>query len=243
MTGSSKGSGDRGFHVKVKTSRGRRASSTQWLQRQLNDPYVRRAKADGYRSRAAYKLLEIDDKHKLLKPGYRVVDLGAAPGGWCQVAAARVKSAEDAPKVVGIDYLEMDHLPGVTFLQKDFLDDDAPAALLEALGGYGPDVILSDMASPTTGHRQTDHLRTTHLFEVAIHFAELNLVPGGSFLAKVFRGGTENELLQQLKRSFKTVSHLKPPASRKESPELYVIAKGFRGRPENLSGHGDDTDA
>ncbi|KZM49762.1 RlmE family RNA methyltransferase [Labrenzia sp. OB1] len=228
MSGSKKGTGDRGLHVKVKTSAGRRESSTRWLSRQLNDPYVRRAKIDGYRSRAAYKLIEIDDRHKLLKPGYRVVDLGCAPGGWCQVAAHRVQSSIDAPKVVGIDYLDMDHVRGVTFLKKDFLDDDAPAALMEALGGK-PDVVLSDMAAPTTGHKQTDHLRTTHLFEIAIDFARRNLVPGGSFLAKVFRGGTENSLLLDLKREFKTVSHLKPPASRKESPELYVIAKGFRG--------------
>nr|WP_103224123.1 RlmE family RNA methyltransferase [Roseibium marinum]POF29448.1 23S rRNA Um-2552 2'-O-methyltransferase [Roseibium marinum] len=228
MSGSKKGTGDRGLHVKVKTSAGRRESSTRWLSRQLNDPYVRRAKIDGYRSRAAYKLIEIDDRHKLLKPGYRVVDLGCAPGGWCQVAAQRVQSSIDAPKVVGIDYLDMDHVRGATFLKKDFLDDDAPAALMEALGGK-PDVVLSDMASPTTGHKQTDHLRTTYLFEIAIDFARRNLVPGGSFLAKVFRGGTENTLLLDLKREFKTVSHLKPPASRKESPELYVIAKGFRG--------------
>lgn len=229
MSRSKKGSGDRGLHVKVKTSAGRRESSTRWLERQLNDPYVRRAKADGYRSRAAYKLIEIDDKHRLLKPGYRVVDLGCAPGGWCQVAVERVQSGIEAPKVVGIDYLDMDHVRGAIFLKKDFLDDDAPAALMEALGGHKPDVVLSDMAAPTTGHKQTDHIRTTHLFEIAIDFARRNLVPGGSFLAKVFRGGTENALLQELKREFKSVAHLKPPASRKESPELYVIAKGFRG--------------
>ncbi len=229
MSGQKKGTGDRGFNVKVKTSAGRRESSTRWLHRQLNDPYVRRAKMDGYRSRAAYKLIEIDDKHKLLKPGYRVVDLGCAPGGWCQVAAQRVQSSVDAPKVVGIDYLDMDHVRGTTFLMKDFLDDDAPDALLAALGGQKPDVVLSDMAAPTTGHKQTDHLRTTHLFEIAIDFARQNLVPGGSFLSKVFRGGTEHALLNDLKREFKSVAHLKPPASRKESPELYVIAKGFRG--------------
>ncbi|GGB45447.1 ribosomal RNA large subunit methyltransferase E [Roseibium aquae] len=232
MSNNKKGSGDRGLHVRVKTAAGRRESSTRWLERQLNDPYVRRAKVDGYRSRAAYKLIEMDDKQRLLKPGYRVVDLGAAPGGWCQVAVSRVKSTPEAPKVVGIDYLEMDHIPGVVLLKKDFLDDDAPEALLEALGGLPPDVVLSDMAAPTTGHRQTDHLRTTHLFEVAVDFARQNLVPGGSFLAKVFRGGTENALLSDMKRDFKSVAHIKPPASRKESPELYVIAKGFRGRSE-----------
>lgn len=239
MSRSNKGSGDRGLHVRVKTAAGRRESSTRWLERQLNDPYVRRAKADGYRSRAAYKLIEIDDKHHLLKPGYRVVDLGAAPGGWCQVAVERVKSSEDAPKVVGIDYLDMDPVPGTVFLKKDFLDDDAPQMLLDALGGHKPDVVMSDMAAPTTGHRQTDHLRTTHLFEIAIDFARENLVLGGSFLAKVFRGGTENALLTELKKEFKTVAHLKPPASRKESPELYVIAKGFRGRQGE---HGDRDD-
>lgn len=180
MSRSSKGSGDRGLHVKVKTAARRRESSTRWLERQLNDPYVRRAKQEGFRSRAAFKLIEIDDKHKLLKPGYRVVDLGAAPGGWCQIAVDRVKSKPEAPKVVGIDYLEMDHIPGVTFLQKDFLDDDAPDALVEALGGK-PDVVLSDMAAPTTGHRQTDHLRTTHLFEVAIYFAQQNLCLAARF--------------------------------------------------------------
>ncbi|NVJ64777.1 MAG: RlmE family RNA methyltransferase [Flavobacteriaceae bacterium] len=240
MSGSKKGTGDRGLSVRVKTAAGRRESSTRWLQRQLNDPYVRRAKADGYRSRAAYKLIEIDDKHHILKPGYRVVDLGAAPGGWCQVAAARVQSSIDAPKVVGIDYLEMDHVRGTIFLQKDFLDDDAPDVLIESLGGHGPDVVLSDMAAPTTGHRQTDHLRTTHLFEVAIDFAQRNLVPGGSFLAKVFRGGTENSLLQELKRDFKSVAHIKPPASRKESPELYVLAKGFRGHGGSVGAMDDD---
>ncbi|MTI45769.1 23S rRNA Um-2552 2'-O-methyltransferase [Roseibium hamelinense] len=242
MSRSKKGTGDRGMSVKVKTAARRRESSTRWLQRQLNDPYVRRAKIDGYRSRAAYKLLEIDDKYNLLKPGYRVVDLGAAPGGWCQVAVDKVKSKPEAPKVVGIDYLDMDHIPGVAFLKKDFLDDDAPDALIEALGGQGPDLVLSDMAAPTTGHRQTDHLRTTHLFEVAIDFARQNLVPGGAFLAKVFRGGTENELLRALKSDFKTVAHIKPPASRKESPELYVIAKGFRGRAETDGPHQMDDD-
>jgi 23S rRNA (uridine2552-2'-O)-methyltransferase len=239
MSRSKRGTGDRGLHVKVKTAAGRRESSTRWLKRQLNDPYVRRAKAEGYRSRAAFKLIEMDDKHRLLKPGYRVVDLGAAPGGWCQVAVERVKSSADAPKVVGIDYLDMDHVPGSIFLKKDFLDDDAPDALIEALGGHKPDVVLSDMAAPTTGHRQTDHLRTTHLFEIAIDFARQNLAPGGSFLAKVFRGGTEHALLNDLKRDFKSVAHIKPPASRKESPELYVIAKGFRGS-DRQDGFEDD---
>lgn len=230
MSTSGRGRGDRGMFERVKTARRRSNSSTRWLQRQLNDPYVRRAKIDGYRSRAAYKILEIDDKHNLLKPGLRIVDLGAAPGGWCQVAAARTGSTDADPRIVGIDYLEVEPLPGVTLLLKDFLDDDAPDALRAALGGHMPDLVLSDMAAPTTGHRQTDHLRTTHLFEVAALFASENLAPGGAFLSKVFRGGTENELLAGLKRDYQSVHHIKPPASRKESPELYVLAKGFRGR-------------
>lgn len=225
-----KGRADTGLKVRVKTARGRTASSTRWLQRQLNDPYVVRAKKEGYRSRAAFKLLEIDEKYKLLKPGYRVVDLGAAPGGWCQVAGKRVGSAAQNPLVVGIDYLEVDSIPGVVLLQKDFLDEDAPALLLDALGGQAPDVVLSDMAAPTTGHHKTDHLRTTHLCEVAAAFAVDVLRPGGSFVAKVFRGGTENDLLAMLKQNFQTVAHFKPPASRQESVEMYVVAKGFKGR-------------
>lgn len=232
MTTSGRGRGDRGMFERVKTARKRSNSSTRWLQRQLNDPYVRRSKIDGYRSRAAYKLLEIDEKHKLLKPGQRIVDLGAAPGGWCQVAAVKTGSTDADPLIVGIDYLEVEPLPGVVLLPKDFLDDDAPEALLQALGGHAPDLVISDMAAPTTGHRQTDHLRTTHLFEVAALFARENLAPGGAFLSKVFRGGTENDQLSELKRDYQTVHHIKPPASRKESPELYVLAKGFRGRKD-----------
>ena len=232
MTTSGRGRGDRGMFERVKTARKRSNSSTRWLQRQLNDPYVRRSKIDGYRSRAAYKLLEIDEKHKLLKPGQRIVDLGAAPGGWCQVAAVKTGSTDADPLIVGIDYLEVEPLPGVVMLLKDFLDDDAPEALLQALGGHAPDLVISDMAAPTTGHRQTDHLRTTHLFEVAALFARENLAPGGAFLSKVFRGGTENDQLSELKRDYQTVHHIKPPASRKESPELYVLAKGFRGRKD-----------
>ncbi len=227
---SGRGTGDRGMHVKVKTARRRSNSSTLWLQRQLNDPYVRRAKAEGYRSRSTFKLIEIDDKHKLLKPGMRVVDLGAAPGGWCDIAAQRVKSTDDNPLVVGIDYLEMEPIPGVVFLQKDFLDDDAPELLMNALDGHKADLVLSDMAAPTTGHKKTDHLRTVHLFEVAAEFAREALAPGGHFLSKVFKGGTENELLAQLKRDYESVSHVKPPSSRKESPEMYVLARGFRRR-------------
>ncbi|MBA5776843.1 RlmE family RNA methyltransferase [Stappia sp. F7233] len=233
MADSGRGRGDRGLHQRVKTAGKRKESSTRWLERHINDPYVRRSKLDGYRSRAAYKLLEIDERHKLLKPGQRVVDLGAAPGGWCQIAAAKTGSTDKDPLVVGIDYLELDPVPGVVLLQKDFLDDDAPDQLIEALGGHRPDLVLSDMAAPTTGHRKTDHLRTTHLFEVAAEFARDNLAPGGSFLAKVFQGGTEGGMLSQLKREYQSVSHIKPPASRKESPELYVLAKGFRGKSED----------
>jgi 23S rRNA (uridine2552-2'-O)-methyltransferase len=222
-------SGRRQLKVRVKTARRRTASSTRWLERQLNDPYVARAKDAGYRARSAYKLIEIDDKYRLLAPGKRVVDLGAAPGGWSQVAAERVRSTDAAPLIVAIDYLAMDPIPGVIVLKKDFLDDDAPAALIAALGGP-PDIVLSDMAAPTTGHRQTDHLRTMHLCEAAADFAISVLKPGGHFVSKVFRGGTEHELLATLKRNFTTVHHVKPPASRAGSVELYLVAKGFRGR-------------
>ena len=225
------GTGARVLRTKVKKKRGLKESSRRWLERHLNDPYVQRSKADGYRSRAAYKLIEIDDKHHLLKPGMRVIDLGAAPGGWCQVAAARIKSTEQNPRVVGIDYLEMDAVPGSAFLQMDFLDDAAPAKLVEALGGE-PDIVLSDMAAPTTGHQRTDHIRTMHLCEVAADFAISVLRPGGHFLAKTFQGGTESGLLDALKRNFRSVHHVKPPASRNESVELYLLAKDFKGRPE-----------
>ncbi|WP_321503683.1 RlmE family RNA methyltransferase [Breoghania sp.] len=228
-----RGSGDRGMYVRVKTARGRRSSSTRWLQRQLNDPYVRRAKQEGYRSRAVFKLLEINEKHDFIKPGLRVVDLGAAPGGWSQIISAEVGSTDEDPHVVAIDFLDMDEIPGVIFLKKDFLDDDAPDKLKAALGGHKADLVLSDMAAPTTGHRQTDHLRTTHLFEVAADFAREVLVPGGVFLSKVFRGGTENTLLTELKKEYTSVHHIKPPSSRKESPELFVLAKGFRGKKDH----------
>jgi 23S rRNA (uridine2552-2'-O)-methyltransferase len=205
-------------------------SSRRWLERHMNDPYVQRSKAEGYRSRAAYKLIEIDDKHHLLKPGAKVIDLGAAPGGWCQVAAERTRSTDADPHVVGIDYLGMDPVPGTIVLEMDFLDDTAPAKLMETLGD-APDVVLSDMAAPTTGHRQTDHLRTMHLCEVAADFAMSVLKPGGHFLAKTFQGGTEQSLLDRLKKNFRSVHHLKPPASRDASVELYLLAKGFKGRP------------
>jgi 23S rRNA (uridine2552-2'-O)-methyltransferase len=225
-----KGGTPRRLKVRVKTAKRRSAASTRWLERQLNDPYVARARSEGYRARSAYKLLEIDDRYHLLGPGKRVVDLGAAPGGWSEVVVARTGSTDADPRVVAIDYLDMDPIPGVVVLKKDFLDDDAPAVLQAALGGEPADVVLSDMAAPTTGHRQTDHLRTIHLCEVAADFAESVLRPGGHFVAKVFQGGTEGELLASLKRAFTSVHHVKPPASRAESVELYLVAKGFRGR-------------
>jgi 23S rRNA (uridine2552-2'-O)-methyltransferase len=224
------GDGRRQLKVRVRTAKKRSASSARWLERQLNDPYVARAKDEGYRARSAYKLTEIDDKYRLLAPGKRVVDLGAAPGGWSQVAAARVRSTDADPLVVAIDYLDMDPIPGVVILKKDFLDPDAPDAIRAALGGHLADFVMSDLAAPTTGHRQTDHLRTTHLCEVAADFAASVLRPGGHFLAKVFRGGTEHELLAGLKRDFTSLHHVKPPASRAASVELYVLAKGFRGK-------------
>lgn len=222
---------DRDLKVRVKTSKGRKIGSTLWLQRQLNDPYVARAKAEGYRSRAAYKLLELDERYKLLHKGQRVVDLGAAPGGWSQVAAKAVGSTDAHPLVVGIDYLEMDPIPGVILLQQDFTEDAAPAALIAAMGGHKADLVLSDMASPTTGHRATDHLRIVHLVEIAADFAIEVLAPGGAFVAKVLQGGTEHELLALLKRHFATTLHAKPPASRQGSAETYLVAKGFRAGP------------
>jgi 23S rRNA (uridine2552-2'-O)-methyltransferase len=226
---SGSGCGARALTTRIKRKSKLKASSRRWLERHMNDPYVHRSKAEGYRSRAAFKLVEIDDRHAILKPGMRVIDLGAAPGGWCQVAAARVKSDPASPSVVGIDYLEMDAVPGAHVLKLDFLDDTAPDRLIETLGG-APDVVLSDMAAPTTGHRRTDHLRTMQLCEVATDFALKVLRPGGHFLAKTFQGGTETELLDLLKRNFVSVHHVKPPASRDESVELYLLAKGFKGR-------------
>jgi 23S rRNA (uridine2552-2'-O)-methyltransferase len=222
------GSGHRGLRERVKTARGRKVSSQRWLERQLNDPYVARSRQEGYRSRAAYKLIEIDERYRLLRKGSRVVDLGAAPGGWSQVAAARVGSSDEDPRVVAVDYLEMDPLPGVVALQQDFLEPGAPAAIRSALGGHKADIVLSDMAAPTTGHRTTDHLRIVALCEAAADFAREILAPGGHFLAKVFRGGTEHTLLANLKRDFAKVHHVKPPASRPDSPELYLLAMGFR---------------
>jgi 23S rRNA (uridine2552-2'-O)-methyltransferase len=228
---SGRGLAERGLKTRVKTARGRRLSSTLWLERQLNDPYVKRAKAEGYASRAAYKLKEIDDRHHLLKPGAIVIDLGAAPGGWTQVSVERTGSSLGDIRVVGIDYLEMDPVPGATILHLDFLDESAPRRLLEATAGRAPDLVLSDMASPTIGHRRTDHLRTMHLVEVALDFAISVLKPGGHFLAKTFQGGTEAQLLERMKRHFRSVHHVKPPASRDGSVELYLLAKDFKGRP------------
>lgn len=215
--------------VRVRTAKRRKASSTAWLERQLNDPYVARAKAEGYRARSAFKLIEMDDRYHLLKPGHRVVDLGAAPGGWSEVSADRVRSTDADPRVVALDYLEIAPLPGVVVLQKDFLDEDAPDAIRAALGGQPADVVLSDMAAPTTGHRRTDHIRTTALGEAAADFAASVLRPGGHFVTKVFQGGAGADLLTALKRDYASVHHVKPPASRAGSVELYLVAKGFRG--------------
>ena len=222
-----KGSGARELAVRVKTGKGRKLSSKLWLERQLNDPYVARAKREGLRSRAAYKLAEIDDKARFLKKGARVIDLGAAPGGWSQVAAKRV-GAPDHGRVVGIDLLAMDPLPGVEFTQLDFLDPSAPEKLKAMLGGRA-DVVLSDMAANATGHRKTDHIKIVALVEAAAEFAREVLAPGGTFLAKVLQGGAEVALLAALKRDFKTVKHVKPPSSRSDSAELYMLATGFRG--------------
>jgi 23S rRNA (uridine2552-2'-O)-methyltransferase len=207
--------------VKVKKDRGRSQSSRAWLQRQLNDPYVAAARTKGYRSRAAFKLVELDGKYHFLKKGAKVLDLGAAPGGWSQVAAAR------GATVVAADVLEMEPIPGVTFFQADLTDAHVPALLKDALGGSA-DIVLTDMAAPTTGHRATDHIRTIALVEIALEVALDVLKPGGAFVGKVFQGGSSNELLARLKKAFREVKHVKPPASRAESVELYVVALGFK---------------
>ena len=209
---------------RLKTAKKRTASSSRWLTRQLNDPYVKKAKAEGYRSRAAYKLIELDEKFSLLRAATRVLDLGIAPGGWSQV----VRDKRPVALVVGIDLLPTDPIEGVTIFQMDFMADEAPAALEAALDG-APDLILSDMAANTVGHKQTDHLRTMGLVETAVDFAITTLAPGGAFVAKVLAGGTDTELLGLLKRHFTTVKHAKPPASRKDSSEWYVVAQGFKG--------------
>ncbi|UVO51200.1 RlmE family RNA methyltransferase [Sphingomonas sp. SUN019] len=217
-----------GLRTRVKSARGRTAQSTRWLERQLNDPYVRKARAEGYRSRAAYKLIELDERFAFLKGAKRIVDLGLAPGGWSQVIKRRLPTSS----VVGIDLLPVDPIDGVTILQMDFMDDVAPDRLIEALGG-APDLVVSDMAANTVGHPQTDALRTMALVEAASAFAIDVLRPGGAFVAKVFAGGADSTLVAELKRNFTTVKHAKPPASRKGSVEWFVVAQNFKGRSED----------
>ncbi|MEA1083687.1 MAG: RlmE family RNA methyltransferase [Sphingomonas sp.] len=214
-----------GLRTRVKTARGRTAQSTRWLERQLNDPYVKRARAEGYRSRAAYKLIELDERFGIIRGSKRVVDLGIAPGGWSQVIKRRLPKAA----VVGIDLLPVDPIDGVTIFEMDFMDDAAPGKLIEALGG-APDLVLSDMAANTVGHPQTDALRTMALVETALAFAVEVLEKGGTFVSKVFAGGADQQLVAEMKRNFTTVKHAKPPASRKGSVEWFVVAQGFKGR-------------
>ena len=221
-----RGSGRGGDRVRVKSGKGRTVSSRRWLERQLNDPYVHAAKSKGYRSRAAFKLIELDSKFHFLKKGARVLDLGAAPGGWTQVAAKRIG---ETGHIVAIDILEMEPMPGVEIFHADLTDPEIPAQLKQALRGAA-DVVLSDMAASTTGHRATDHLRTIALLEAAIDLAEDVLKPGGIFIGKAFQGGATGDLLARIKKSFRDVKHVKPPASRAESVELYLIAQGFKGR-------------
>jgi len=221
--------GQRDMTVRVKTARGRKISSTQWLQRQLNDPYVVAAQRAGYRSRAAFKLIEIDDRYRLLKPGHVIIDLGAAPGGWTQIAVERVKAVPGRGQVIAIDISEMEAVAGAEVIHLDFMDEAAPDRLKSFMRDGGADAVLSDMAEPATGHARTDHLRIMGLAEAAAEFAAEVLKPGGSFLCKVFQGGAEKALLDELKRDYTTVRHVKPPASRSDSSELYVLATGFRG--------------
>ena len=227
------GRGQRDLKVKVKTARGRKLSSTLWLQRQLNDPYVKRAQAEGYRGRAAFKILELDDKFRFLVPGARVVDLGCAPGGWCQVAVRRVNALADRPskaqgRVLGIDLQEVEPIPGAEVHQLDFLEDDADLKVKNWLGGKA-DVVMSDMAAASSGHKQTEHLRIIHLCETAAYFAFDVLEEGGTFVAKVLAGGAEGDLQKLLKQAFTKVVNVKPPASRSDSSEKFVVATGFRG--------------
>jgi 23S rRNA (uridine2552-2'-O)-methyltransferase len=221
--------GSRKLAVRVKTAKGRKIASTRWLQRQLNDPYVEEAKRRGYRSRAAFKLAEIDDKHHLLRPGMTVVDLGAAPGGWSQIAAQRVKLMAGKGRVIAVDLVEMDPVSGVIQLTLDMTDPEAADRIREALGGHKADLVMSDMHASATGHRSTDHLRIMSLVEAALDLAEDILVPGGAFLCKVLQGGASKELVARLNRAFAKVRHIKPKASRAESAEMYVLATGFRG--------------
>ena len=219
----------RRLHVRVKTAKGRTPSSRDWLERQLNDPYVAAAAHEGWRSRSAFKLTQLDDRFGLMKKGDKVVDLGAAPGGWSQVAARRVGAAEGTGKVVAIDVHGIEPIAGVTILKKDFFDADAPAALRQALGGDEADLVVSDMAAHAIGHRQTDHLKIMALAEAALDFARQVLKPGGAFVCKVLRGGTETAMLAEMKKDFSSVRHVKPAASRADSAELFVVATGFRG--------------
>jgi 23S rRNA (uridine2552-2'-O)-methyltransferase len=230
-TGGSGREGGRSLKVRVKTAGKRTMSSKLWLERQLNDPYVAAARREGWRSRAVYKLIELDERFHLLKPGQKIVDLGAAPGGWAQYAAKKVNSVTGTGKVVGIDLLNIEPIAGVEFTVMDFLEPDAPERLKAMLGGEA-DAVMSDMAANTTGHKKTDHLRIVHLAELAAEYAREVLAPGGFFVAKVFQGGAEGELLTMLKRDFTVVRHVKPKASRADSAELYVLATGFRGKRE-----------
>lgn len=219
--------------VRVKSIKKRTVSSTRWLKRQLNDPFVKQARDSGYRARSVFKIIEIDDKIKVMKPGATVVDLGSAPGSWTQIAVERVKSLDGSGakqgKVIATDILEMAPLPGSEFIQMDFTDNDAPDRIIAMLDGKKADVVLSDMAANTTGQKAIDHIRTVYLVELAWDFARQVLAPGGAFIAKVFQGGAEKTLLDQLKKNFTSVKHIKPKASRKESPELYVVCSGFKG--------------
>ena len=221
--------GGRKLAVRLRTAKGRKIASTRWLQRQLNDPYVEEAKRRGYRSRAAFKLIEIDDKQRILRPGMTVVDLGAAPGGWSQIAAQRVKLIAGKGRVIAVDLVEMEPISGVVQLRLNMTDPDAAVRIREALGGGAADVVLSDMHAPATGHKATDHLRIMGLVEAALDLAEDILAPGGTFLAKALQGGASKELVARLNRSFAKVRHVKPKASRAESAEMYVLATGFRG--------------
>ncbi|WP_420405760.1 RlmE family RNA methyltransferase [Nisaea sp.] len=234
-----RGSGSRMTSVELKNARRHKPSSQRWLRRQLNDPYVAEAQKLGYRSRAAFKLQQLDEKFRFLKPGAKVVDLGAAPGGWTQIAVAAVGADKDKGTVVGIDLLEMEPVSGADLFQGDFMTDEGLAALRERMEGP-VDVVLSDMAASTTGHAPTDHLRTAALCEAALEFAIEVLGAGGSFVAKVFKGGSEQEMLRRMRLAFRTVRHAKPAASRPESPEAYVVCTGFRGLPDNeRTTHGD----
>lgn len=244
----SSGRGQRDLRVKVKTAKGRKLSSTLWLERQLNDPYVQRAKREGYRGRAAFKIMELDDRYQFLKPGARVVDLGCAPGGWCQVAVPRINALGENPKkpqgrIIGVDLQEVEPIPGVELHQLDFLDEDADALVKGWLGGNA-DVVMSDMAAAASGHKGTDHLRIIALIEAALSFAYDVLEEGGTFVAKVLAGGAENHMQAELKRNFQKVANVKPPASRSDSSEKFVVAMGYRGRqPDPREMRQDEDDA